>query len=69
MTRMTIAIDGMTCGHCLLSVDGALRALPNVQVEHLKVGSATVSFDETVTSADRITKAIEDAGYGVLQLQ
>jgi copper chaperone len=69
MTTLTIAIDGMTCGHCLRTVDGALRSLPGVSVEHLKVGSATVTFDETVIDQERIAQAIEDAGYGVLQMR
>jgi copper chaperone len=67
MTKKTISIHGMTCGHCLRTVDAALRALPGVTIEHLKVGSATVSFDESVIAEDRIDRAIEDAGYHVLQ--
>ena len=67
MTTTTLAIDGMTCGHCLRSVDRALRALPGVTIDHLKVGSATISYDDPSMTRERIAQAIEDAGYRVLQ--
>lgn len=67
MTKTTFSVDGMTCGHCLQTVDRALRALPDVSVERIAVGSATVSFDESRTTTDRIASAIEGAGYRVLR--
>jgi copper chaperone len=70
MTRQVLEIGGMSCGHCLASVRGALEALPGVKVEELKLGSATVSFDEQATEpaavAKAIAQAVEDAGYDVL---
>ena len=69
MTKMTISISGMTCGHCLRSVDGALRSLADLNIDHLKVGSATVSFDETRLSTEQIVAAIAKAGYQVSGLQ
>lgn len=66
MTRQVLEIGGMSCGHCLASVRGALEALPGVTVEDLKLGSATVSFDEQSTPPSAIVQAVEDAGYDVL---
>jgi copper chaperone len=66
MTRQVLEIGGMSCGHCLASVRGALEALPGVRVEELKLGSATVSFDEQATEPSAIAQAVEDAGYDVL---
>ena len=65
MERMTLKIDGMTCGHCVSQVTQALEALEGVKLEQLAVGSATVAFDPEVASEERITQAIEDQGYAV----
>ena len=65
MERVTLKIDGMTCGHCVTQVTKALKEVDGVNVEQVKVGTATVSFDPDSTSAERITQAIEDQGYGV----
>lgn len=63
MTTLTLSISGMTCGHCLRTVDAALRAVPGVTVDHLKVGSARLTIDETTTSTEHVIRAVEEAGY------
>ena len=65
MDRMTMKIDGMTCGHCVSQVTKALKGLDGVTLEQVTVGSATVSFDPAVTPEERITHAVEDEGYAV----
>jgi copper chaperone len=65
MERVTINIAGMSCGHCVGAVTKALKQLGGVQVEQVTVGSATVAYDPDVNSAERIARAIEDAGYEV----
>ena len=69
MERITLSIDGMTCGHCVRSVDNALKELAGVTVEQVKVGQATVSFDPAATTRSQITQAVEDEGYAVLSTQ
>ena len=65
MERVTMKIDGMTCGHCVARVTKALKGLDGVKVEQLSVGSATVAFDPNATSEEKIAQAIEDQGYAV----
>lgn len=65
MERVTLKIDGMSCGHCVSAVMKALESVDGVTVEQVSVGSATVSFDETATSEERIASAVEDEGYPV----
>ena len=65
MERVTMKIDGMTCGHCVAQVTKALKDLEGVNVEQLSVGSATVVFDPNATSEEQIAQAIEDQGYAV----
>ena len=65
MERMTLKIDGMTCGHCVSQVTKALKEVEGVKLEQVSVGSATVSFDPAVASEEKITQAVEDQGYAV----
>ena len=65
MERVTISIDGMSCSHCVRSVDQALKALDGVAVEQVAIGSATVSYDPAATTPERIAEAVQDEGYTV----
>ena len=66
MTKLTLDISGMSCGHCVASVSRTLKAMPDVQVEAVTIGSATIDFDEAKVSADAIAKAVTDEGYAVV---
>ena len=63
MQRLTLHIEGMSCGHCLNAVNRALAALPGVQVESVRMGRAELRFDASITAASRIEAAVADAGY------
>lgn len=63
MEQTTIAIQGMSCGHCVASVKGALGRLDGVQVQEVKVGSATVAYDPGAVTPERIAQAVEEDGY------
>lgn len=67
MNRTTLKIDGMSCGHCVMSVRKALEGLDGVTVENVAVGSATVAYDPAVTTVAQITDAVDDAGYSAAQ--
>jgi copper chaperone len=66
MNRVTMKIDGMTCGHCVSQVTKALNGLDGVDVEQVKVGAATVAYDAAKVTEARIAEAIENQGYAVL---
>ena len=63
MSRTTLKIEGMTCGHCVMTVKKTLQGLVGVDVEQVAIGSATVSYDPAVASADAIAQAVTDTGY------
>jgi copper chaperone CopZ len=63
MEKLSLAIDGMSCGHCLSRVKQALAATPGVRVDDVSIGAASVSYDATVTSAAKIAGAVSAAGY------
>ena len=63
MSKIEINIEGMTCGHCAMSVTNELATLEgvsNVQVDHA-AGKATVEVEGV--SEDQLTAAVEEAGY------
>jgi len=66
MSQATLKIDGMSCGHCVAAVKKALEAVEGVSVQNVAIGSATVSYDPAVTSADTIVAAVDDAGYSAV---
>ena len=65
MERLTMKIDGMTCGNCVAHVTKALKALEGVTLERVSIGTATVTFDPETVSPDRIRSAVEEEGYAV----
>jgi copper chaperone CopZ len=69
MERVSLTIEGMSCGHCVRAVDRALRGVPGVQVEEVAVGSAVVAYDPAVAKPEQIEAAIAEEGYGVGSLE
>ena len=64
MEQTTIAIAGMSCGHCVAGVKRALEGIDGVEVQEVKVGSATVTYNPQAVSPERIAHAIQEEGYG-----
>jgi copper chaperone len=64
MKTETVSIIGMSCGHCVMSVEKELRKLPAAEIQ-VQLGSAKVTFDETKMTEREIYSAIEEAGYQV----
>lgn len=63
MTQVKLAIDGMSCGHCVSQVRKALEDLPGVSAESVEIGQAVVTFDESVIQPGRIEEALSAEGY------
>jgi copper chaperone len=63
MQKLSLAIDGMSCGHCVARVTRTLSALPGVRVGAVNVGSATLEYDPASSSPQAITAALDEAGY------
>ena len=58
-------INGMSCGHCVMSVEKELNKL-DIKKHRVKIGSAKVKFDPEKISEDDIISAIKEAGYIVI---
>ena len=67
MKSITMNVQGMSCGHCVKAVEGAVGELDGIQTVQVKLeeGSVQVTYDEALTSNQKIEEAIEDQGYDV----
>jgi copper chaperone CopZ len=63
MEKLTLEIDGMSCGHCVGAVRRALEEMDGVQVESVRIGEASVQYDPRTVSSNAIASAIVDEGY------
>ena len=62
---VTLAVPGMTCAACPLTVKQALNKVKGVSKTEVSYEKrqAIVSFDDTKTNVQALTKATADAGY------
>lgn len=65
MKNVTLNVRGMSCQHCVNSIEGALQEIGATGEVNLKGKSVEVSFDEQKVSLDQIKEAIEEQGYDV----
>lgn len=67
MQNVTLNVEGMSCGHCVKSVEGSVGALAGVnEVKvNLAEGLVDVAFDEAQVSLDQIKETIDDQGYDI----
>ena len=64
---ITLAVEGMTCSMCPKTVQKAINAVPGVSQctasYEDKVGTAIVTFEDSVASIDTIISASAEVGY------
>ena len=65
MAEATIKIQGMTCQHCVMRIKKAFETLPGISAVDVKVGSASVTYDESQVKREDLEAAVEAAGYSV----
>ena len=64
----SLKVKGMSCQHCVMSVTKALGQLDGVKNVQVDLAKGEVRFDNTKEIAsNRIEKAINEAGYQVVQ--
>ncbi|MBS3898952.1 MAG: heavy-metal-associated domain-containing protein [Dethiobacter sp.] len=65
--KITLEIGGLSCNHCKMKIEKALKTLAgveNVRV-NLESGEAEVDFDAAKISEAELKAVIVDAGYEV----
>ena len=63
MEELTLAINGMSCGHCVARVKQTLAAAPGVHVNDVSLGRASLEYDATATTPEKIAETVSAAGY------
>jgi copper chaperone len=66
MQNVTLNVQGMTCGHCVKAVQGAVEEAGAICTVVLVDNIVTVTYDETKVSLETIKEAIEEQGYDVI---
>jgi len=66
--KRDLAITGMTCASCVVSVESALKSVPGVASAEVNLANerATVRLDPAHAELGALVKAVERAGYGAL---
>jgi copper chaperone len=67
MQKVTLNVQGMSCGHCVKAVEGSVGALSgvsSVKVD-LKAAKVDVEFNDQEVTLDKIKETIDDQGYDV----
>jgi copper chaperone len=63
MVQETWKISGMSCQHCVMSLQKELAKIPGITVQSVKIGSARITRDEKSEQKGEIEKAIIKAGF------
>ncbi len=62
MKTTNLAIEGMSCSHCVRQVSKALQSIPGVIIESVAVGGARIQVDDD-DLLEAAVAAIGEAGY------
>ncbi|TLS49987.1 heavy-metal-associated domain-containing protein [Paenibacillus antri] len=65
MKQATLQVNGMSCQHCVNSIEGALKEIGVSGRVDLKSNSVSVEYDENKVSIEKVKEAIEEQGYDV----
>lgn len=69
MSEKSLKIEGMTCGHCVMSVTKELSKLPGAKdvTVDLASQSAHLTTDDSVTD-QQLAEAVDEAGYKLVSV-
>jgi copper chaperone len=68
MEKVTLKVNGMSCGHCVKAIEGSVGELTGVEYVkvHLDAGNVDVEFIPSEVSLEKIKETIDDQGYDVV---
>lgn len=67
MEKVTLNVEGMSCGHCVKSVEGSVGGLNGVSSVKVNLENKTVDveYNADEVKLDLIKETIDDQGYDV----
>lgn len=68
MKKETIKVEGMSCGHCEIAVQDAIRKLPGINKAkaNKRKKQAVIDYDESQVSLEQIVSAVNAIGYDAM---
>lgn len=69
MNKIEIAIEGMTCGHCQMSVTNELATLEGVKSVNVNHSLGTAIVESDGVSNEQFEEAVTEAGYKAVGFQ
>ncbi len=67
---MKLYIGGMTCEHCKMHVEGALKGIKGVKKAEVNLDNGTAEVEtKKEISFDTFKNAIEEAGYTLVKIE
>lgn len=67
MEKQVLKVNGMSCNHCKMSIENALKAIGVNPSVDLGTKTVTVEFDSQKVSLEQVISEIEDQGYEVVR--
>ena len=58
-------VEGMSCGHCVMEVKKELNKF-NITDAEVEIGKITLDIEKNNTNSEKVIKAVENAGYKVI---
>ena len=67
MEQLTLKVEGMSCGHCVNSIESSVKELNGVEKVKVQLaeGTVEVTIDSSAITFKDIVAVIEDQGYDV----
>ncbi|AXK19990.1 MULTISPECIES: copper chaperone CopZ [Bacillus] len=67
MEQLTLKVEGMSCGHCVNSIESSVKELNGVEQVKVQLaeGTVEVTIDSSAITLKDIVAVIEDQGYDV----
>jgi copper chaperone len=65
MQKTVLNVEGMSCQHCVRSIEDAMKEIGATGVVDLANKTVTVTYDESKLTLEQVKEAIEEQGYDV----
>lgn len=67
MANITLNVKGMSCGHCVNSIEGSVGKQEGVEQVKVDLGSGKVNviFNDEKVTLEKIKEIIDEQGYDV----
>jgi len=63
MTHVVLRVDGMSCSHCLDTVNRALAGVTGLVVRSVTLGAAEMDLEVPGPTPDEVIAVLAEAGY------